>query len=48
MKQRLMEIVFPDGVDLSHRHNVLVQAAADCGLDARWSASVSPPTRTSS
>jgi predicted DsbA family dithiol-disulfide isomerase len=33
MKQRLMELYFRDGGDLTDRA-VLVQAAADCGLDA--------------
>ena len=33
MKQRLMELYFRDGGDLTDS-NVLVQAAADCGLDA--------------
>jgi predicted DsbA family dithiol-disulfide isomerase len=33
MKQRLMELYFRDGGDLTDT-NVLVQAAADCGLDA--------------
>ena len=33
MKQRLMELYFRDGADLSDT-DVLVQAAADCGLDA--------------
>jgi len=33
MKQRLMELYFRDGGDLTDA-NVLVQAAADCGLDA--------------
>src|ERR1700755_3074606 len=33
MKQRLMELYFRDGGDLTHV-NVLVQAAADVGLDA--------------
>lgn len=33
MKQRLMELYFRDGGDLTNR-DVLVQAAADCGLDA--------------
>jgi len=33
MKQRLMELYFRDGSDLTD-NNVLVQAAADCGLDA--------------
>jgi predicted DsbA family dithiol-disulfide isomerase len=33
MKQRLMEIYFSEGGDLTDR-DVLVQAAADCGLDA--------------
>ncbi len=33
MKQRLMELYFRDGGDLTERE-VLVQAAADCGLDA--------------
>ena len=33
MKQRLMELYFRDGGDLTDV-NVLVQAAADCGLDA--------------
>jgi predicted DsbA family dithiol-disulfide isomerase len=33
MKQRLMELYFRDGGDLTDR-DVLVQAAADCGLDA--------------
>jgi predicted DsbA family dithiol-disulfide isomerase len=33
MKQRLMDLYFTEGGDLSHRE-VLVQAAADCGLDA--------------
>jgi predicted DsbA family dithiol-disulfide isomerase len=32
IKQRLMEIYFSEGGDLSDR-NVLVQAASDCGLD---------------
>ena len=32
MKQRLMELYFRDGGDLTDR-DVLVQAAADCGLD---------------
>src|ERR1700756_3782567 len=32
MKQRLMELYFRDGVDLTDT-DVLVQAAADCGLD---------------
>jgi predicted DsbA family dithiol-disulfide isomerase len=33
MKQRLMELYFRDGGDLTDG-NVLVRAAADCGLDA--------------
>ena len=33
MKQRLMELYFSEGGDLSDRE-VLVQAAADCGMDA--------------
>jgi predicted DsbA family dithiol-disulfide isomerase len=33
MKQRLMELYFAEGADLSNRE-VLVQAAVDCGLDA--------------
>jgi predicted DsbA family dithiol-disulfide isomerase len=33
MKQRLMELYFRDGGDLTDT-NVLVQAASDCGLDA--------------
>ncbi|MDE2243819.1 MAG: DsbA family oxidoreductase, partial [Bradyrhizobium sp.] len=33
MKQRLMELYFADGSDLTDV-NVLVQAATDCGLDA--------------
>jgi predicted DsbA family dithiol-disulfide isomerase len=33
MKQRLMDLYFTEGADLSDRE-VLVQAAADCGLDA--------------
>jgi predicted DsbA family dithiol-disulfide isomerase len=33
MKQRLMELYFRDGGDLTDK-DVLVQAAADCGLDA--------------
>jgi len=33
MKQRLMELYFTEGADLTDRE-VLVQAAADCGLDA--------------
>jgi predicted DsbA family dithiol-disulfide isomerase len=33
MKQRLMELYFSEGGDLSDRE-VLAQAAADCGLDA--------------
>jgi predicted DsbA family dithiol-disulfide isomerase len=33
MKQRLMELYFREGGDLTDI-NVLVQAAADCGLDA--------------
>jgi predicted DsbA family dithiol-disulfide isomerase len=33
MKQRLMELYFSEGADLSD-HDVLVGAAADCGLDA--------------
>ena len=33
MKQRLMELYFRDGGDLTDT-DVLVQAAADCGLDA--------------
>jgi len=33
MKQRLMDLYFTEGGDLTDR-NVLVQAAADCGLDA--------------
>ena len=33
IKQRLMELYFRDGGDLTDR-DVLVQAAADCGLDA--------------
>jgi predicted DsbA family dithiol-disulfide isomerase len=32
MKQRLMDLYFTEGADLSERE-VLVQAAADCGLD---------------
>jgi predicted DsbA family dithiol-disulfide isomerase len=32
MKQRLMELYFTEGADLSDR-DVLVQAAVDCGLD---------------
>jgi predicted DsbA family dithiol-disulfide isomerase len=32
MKQRLMELYFSEGGDLSNRE-VLVKAAADCGLD---------------
>jgi predicted DsbA family dithiol-disulfide isomerase len=34
MKQRLMELYFRDGGDLTDT-DVLVQAAADCGLDAK-------------
>jgi predicted DsbA family dithiol-disulfide isomerase len=33
MKQRLMDLYFTEGADLTDRA-VLVQAAADCGLDA--------------
>jgi predicted DsbA family dithiol-disulfide isomerase len=33
MKQRLMDLYFTDGADLTDRE-VLVRAAADCGLDA--------------
>lgn len=33
MKQRLMELYFSEGADLTDRE-VLVQAAADCGMDA--------------
>jgi predicted DsbA family dithiol-disulfide isomerase len=33
MKQRLMELYFSEGADLSDRE-VLVKAAADCGLNA--------------
>jgi predicted DsbA family dithiol-disulfide isomerase len=33
MKQRLMDLYFSEGGDLSDRE-VLVRAAADCGLDA--------------
>jgi len=33
MKQRLMDLYFTEGADLSDRE-VLVQAASDCGLDA--------------
>jgi predicted DsbA family dithiol-disulfide isomerase len=33
MKQRLMELYFTEGADLSDR-DVLVKAASDCGLDA--------------
>ena len=33
MKQRLMELYFTEGADLTDRE-VLVQAAADCGMDA--------------
>ena len=33
MKQRLMDLYFTEGADLTDRE-VLVQAAADCGLDA--------------
>jgi len=33
MKQRLMDLYFTEGADLTERE-VLVQAAADCGLDA--------------
>jgi len=33
MKQRLMDLYFTEGADLSDRE-VLVQAAADCGLDS--------------
>ena len=33
MKQRLMDLYFTEGGDLTDR-DVLVQAAADCGLDA--------------
>jgi predicted DsbA family dithiol-disulfide isomerase len=33
MKQRLMDLYFSQGADLSSR-DVLVQAAADCGMDA--------------
>jgi predicted DsbA family dithiol-disulfide isomerase len=33
MKQRLMDLYFTDGADLTDR-DVLVKAAADCGLDA--------------
>src|SRR5262249_61036656 len=33
MKQRLMELYFAEGADLSDRE-VLVRAAAECGLDA--------------
>jgi predicted DsbA family dithiol-disulfide isomerase len=33
MKQRLMELYFTDGADLTDRE-VLVRAAADCGMDA--------------
>mgnify|MGYP001160721794 CR=1 FL=1 len=32
MKQRLMELYFAEGADLSHA-KVLIQAAADCGMD---------------
>ena len=32
MKQRLMELYFTEGADLTD-HEVLVRAAADCGLD---------------
>ena len=32
MKQRLMELYFTEGGDLTDRE-VLIQAAADCGLD---------------
>jgi predicted DsbA family dithiol-disulfide isomerase len=32
IKQRLMELYFAEGADLSHR-DVLVQAASDCGMD---------------
>jgi predicted DsbA family dithiol-disulfide isomerase len=42
MKQRLMELYFTEGADLSDRE-VLVGAARDCGMDAdevrRWLAS---------
>jgi predicted DsbA family dithiol-disulfide isomerase len=33
MKQRLMDLYFTEGADLTDRE-VLVRAAADCGLDA--------------
>jgi predicted DsbA family dithiol-disulfide isomerase len=33
MKQRLMELYFTEGADLTDR-DVLVKAAADCGMDA--------------
>jgi predicted DsbA family dithiol-disulfide isomerase len=33
MKQRLMELYFTEGADLTDRE-VLVKAAADCGMDA--------------
>ena len=33
MKQRLMELYFSEGADLTQR-DVLVQAAVDCGMDA--------------
>jgi predicted DsbA family dithiol-disulfide isomerase len=33
MKQRLMELYFTEGADLTD-HEVLVKAAADCGMDA--------------
>jgi predicted DsbA family dithiol-disulfide isomerase len=35
MKQRLMELYFAEGGDLSDR-DVLVEAAASCGLDREW------------
>src|SRR4029077_20274875 len=34
MKQRLMQLYFAEGADLTDR-DVLVQAAADCGMDAQ-------------
>ena len=47
MKQRLMELYFRDGGDLTDV-DVLVQAAADIGLMPTTSAGGLRPTRTSS
>ena len=42
MKQRLMELYFSEGADLTAR-DVLVQAAVDCGMDAMPTSWRSPP-----